>query len=72
MITCFQVMLIFYLSGPNIKNQGSFRKRVKKGNKNFTTPYLSPFLSVLHQNKALHNFHKRGQPSIAGGIKFLG
>ena len=27
-------------------------------------PYSIPFLSVLHQNKALHNFHKRGQRSI--------
>ena len=70
MITCFQVMLIFYLSGPNIKNQGSFRKRVKKGNKNFTTPYLSPFLSVLHQNKALHNFHKGGHLRLLEALNF--
>ena len=27
-------------------------------------PYSIPFLSVLHQNKALHDFHKRGQHSI--------
>ena len=26
----------------------------KNGIKNFTKPYLIPFLSVLHQNKALH------------------
>ena len=32
----------------------------KKCTKNFTSPYSIPFLSVLHQNKALHNFHKRG------------
>ena len=33
----------------------------KKNTKNLTTPYSMPFLSVLHQNKALHNFHKRGK-----------
>ena len=36
----------------------------KKGTKNITTSYLIPFLSVLHQNKALYNFHKMGQHSI--------
>ena len=33
----------------------------KKGTKNITTSYLIPFLSVLHQNKALYNFHKKRQ-----------
>ena len=33
----------------------------KKGSKNLTTLYSIPFLIVLHQNKALHNFHKRRQ-----------
>ena len=33
----------------------------KKGTTNFTTPYLNQFLSVLDENKALYNFHKRGQ-----------
>ena len=28
------------------------------------SPYSIPFLSVLHQNKALYNFHKRGQHSL--------
>ena len=28
------------------------------------SPYSIPFLSVLHQNKALHNFLERGQHSI--------
>ena len=37
---------------------------LKKGPKNFTLPYLIPFLSVLHQNKASHNFCKRRQRSI--------
>ena len=36
----------------------------KKGTKNLTHPYSIPFLSVLHQNKALYNFHKKGQRSI--------
>ena len=39
----------------------------RKGTKNFT-PYPSlysiPFLIVLHQSKALYNFHKYGQRSI--------
>ena len=43
----------------------------KNGTKNFTIPSSIPFLSVLHQNKALHNFHKRGQHPIAGDIKGL-
>ena len=41
----------------------------KKGTKNLPPPpptlsYSIPFLSVFHQNKNLHNFHKRGQRSI--------
>ena len=32
----------------------------KKDPKNFTIPYSIPFLSVLHQNKVLHNFRMRG------------
>ena len=43
----------------------------KKKSKNFTTAYSFLFLSVLHQNKALHNFHKREQRPIAGYIKGL-
>ena len=35
----------------------------KKGPKN-PPPYSTPFLSILHQNKALHNCCKRGQRSI--------
>ena len=35
----------------------------KKGTKQFTNPYSIPFQSVLHQNKALHNFHKKGAES---------
>ena len=29
------------------------------------SPYSIPFLSVLHQNKALHGFHKKWQHLIA-------
>ena len=35
------------------------------------TLFSIPFLSVLHQNKALHNFHKRGQRPTVGRIKGL-
>ena len=45
------------------------KKKKKKGNKNLTTPNSIPFLSVLHRNRALHNFHKRRQRPIAGCIK---
>ena len=44
---------------------------VKKGSKNFTTPYSIPFPSVLHQIKVLHNFSKRGKCLIAGYLKDL-
>ena len=44
----------------------------KKGTKNFTIPYSISFLSALHQNKTLHNFHKRGQGLTVGRIKGLG
>ena len=36
---------------------------MKKGHQNLP-PYSIPFLSVLHQSKALHNFRKGGQRSI--------
>ena len=36
----------------------------KKGTKSFTPPFSIPFLSVVHQNKALYNFRKMGQYSI--------
>ena len=41
---------------------------VKKGTKNLTTPYSIPFLNVLYQNKALHNFYKKGQCDIAANV----
>ena len=43
----------------------------KKDTKNSTTPWSISFLSVLHQNKALYNFHKRKQRPMAGHIKGL-
>ena len=46
----------------------SWKKRTKK----FTIPYSISFLSALHQNKTLHNFHKRGQGLTVGCIKGLG
>ena len=43
----------------------------KMGTKNFSTPYSIPFPGVLHQKKALHNFHKRTQRLSVGLIKGL-
>ena len=43
----------------------------KKDINNFTILYSIPFVSVLHQNKALHYFHKRGKRPVAGHIKDL-
>ena len=40
---------------------------MKKGHPKYFTPpppYSVPFLSVLHQNKALYYFHKREQRSV--------
>ena len=62
---------------PNLKNYGSIRywpKRYfswKNGTKSFNNPYSIPSLCVLHQNKFLHNFHKRRQHLIVGHIKGL-
>ena len=46
---------------------------LKKGNQKFHHPLFNPipFLSVLHQNKALNNFHKREQRQTAGRIKVI-
>ena len=46
-----------------LARKGTF---MKKGTKYLTPPppYLIPFLSVLHRNKALYNFFKRQQRSI--------
>ena len=53
----------------NIGQKGQFFG--KKATKNFTTSYSIPFLGVLQQNKALHNFHKTGQHLIVRCIKGL-
>ena len=37
--------------------KGTFQKKGPQK----SHPYSIPFLNVLHQNKALHNFCKRGQ-----------
>ena len=54
----------------NIGQKGYFFKK-NKGTRNVTTPYSIPFLSGLHENKALHNFNKKGQRLIARHIKGL-
>ena len=43
----------------------------KKGRQKLPYPLFNPFWSILHQNKALHNFYKRGQRRITGRIKVL-
>ena len=46
---------------------------LKKGPKKFNPSFSILFLSVLHQNKALHNFCKRGRRSIVErsiGLKY--
>ena len=45
---------------------------LKKGTNNLSTPYSISFLSVLNQNKTLHNFHKRRQGLTIVRIKRLG
>ena len=42
----------------------------KKGHQIFHQPLFNP-LSVLHQNKAMDNFYKRGKHPIVGHIKGL-
>ena len=45
--------------------KGTFFEKRTLDTKNVTPlPYSIPFLSVLHRNKALHNFRKNGQRSI--------
>ena len=48
-----------------LARKGTFsKKRVPE-----ISPYSIPFLSVLHQNKVLHNFPKREQHPTVGCIK---
>ena len=60
-----------YISGACSRNLGQHSVLAKKGTflkkrhqKFHPTSYSIPFLSVLHQNKVLYNFHKRGQHLI--------
>ena len=53
----------------NIGQKRHFKK--KKGTKNFNTPCSIPFLRVLHESKALHNFHKWGWHPIDRHIEGL-
>ena len=58
----------FYEKGELFMKKGHFFEKralfLKKGHQNFHPSYSIPFLSVLHHNKALYNFRKRGQHSI--------
>ena len=55
--------------GPNldtasdIGQKGHFLKKKKKGHQKFHHHYSIPLQSDFHQNKTLHNFHKRGAVS---------
>ena len=51
-----------------MKKDTFFEKRASKIS---PPPYSIPFLSVLHQNKAFHNFRKRGQRSVVERNKGL-
>ena len=59
------------MAASNISQKGAlfWKKKKKKENKTITTPYSIPFLSVLFQNKALHNLYRRGQHLIARHVK---
>ena len=74
----FHLKIQVNMTRPKSRKLGKHLILAKKGTfwkKNATKtlpPHLkSPFLSVFHQNKALHNFHKRGQHSILRHIKGL-
>ena len=56
-------------AGSDIDQKGHFFET--KCTKNFTTLYSILFLSVLHQNKALHNFPKTVHHLIAECLKGL-
>ena len=62
------------MSGTNLDNKGSIRYWPKRALFEKGAPKTSPppiQSLALHQYKALHNFHKRGQRPIAGRIKCL-
>ena len=65
-------------AGPNLENYSREASDIsqkglfeKKHQKKITILYSISFLSVLHQNKALHNFHKRVHRPIARCVKGL-
>ena len=55
---------------PILSKKGTFFEK-KKEHQKFHHPLFNFFLSVLHKNKALHNFHKSVQRLITGRIKGL-
>ena len=60
----FQGIFLKFRAAFDIGQKGHFF--MKKGHQKSPPPttYSIPFLSVLHQNKDLSNFRKRGQRSI--------
>ena len=79
----FVFSLKFVFVSPN-REQGLIQKTIVVSNigqkdtflenkitKNFTAPYSTRYLSVLHQNKALHNFYKWRQRPVARHMKDL-
>ena len=69
----FKVGVVFFIGFVNeplrayLGQHSNFPERAllfeKRAPKNLTPNHSIPFLSVLHQNKALHSFCKRGQRS---------
>ena len=51
------------VAAPNLENYDSVQYWPKEDTKNFATTYSTPFLSVLHQNKALIKFLQKGAAS---------
>ena len=57
---------------PILAKESSFlKRRASKRSPPFIQTLFNPFLSVLHQNKTLYNFHRREQRLIAGRIRAL-
>ena len=61
--SCSEHILEIQSNVPYLSERALF---YEKGHQKFHPSYSIPFLSVLHQNKALYNFHKRGKYS---GVK---
>ena len=64
-------MFSFTFSGRAASGIGQKRYFFKKRALKIFLSLFNPFLSILHQNKALHKFYKRGQRPIAVHIKCL-